>query len=107
MWKNFWGLFESLTTANYRLNRLEKNVEAIEKENRDQNKEIQSLWLQFERLAEREKWRDEMLRQKNEMERAKQEAEHFKSENERLKAELDSRLLLPPSTDQKNDQPEQ
>ncbi len=62
MWKNFWALLEALTTAHHRLSRLEKDVEVIEKENRDQNKEIQTLWLQLGRMAERENWREEKRR---------------------------------------------
>lgn len=96
MWKNLWALLELLTNTSNRLTRLEKDVEALEKENRDQNKEIQTVWLQLGRLIERENWREEKLRQETEIER-------MKAENERLRLELErQRLSLPPATNQKD-----
>lgn len=75
MWKNLWALLELLTNTSNRLTRLEKDVEALEKENRDQNKEIQTVWLQLGRLIERENWREEKLRQEKEIERLRLELE--------------------------------
>ncbi len=100
MWKNLWALLESLTNTSNRLTRLEKDLEALEKENRDQNKEIQNIWMQLGRLIERENWREEKLRQEMEIERVK-------TENERLKLEIEmerQRLSLPPATTRKDDQ---
>lgn len=100
MWKNLWALLESLTNTSNRLTRLEKDLEALEKENRDQNKEIQTIWMQLGRLIERENWREEKLRQEMEIER-------IKAENERLKLEIEmerQRLSLPPATDRKDKQ---
>lgn len=100
MWKNLWALLESLTNTSNRLTRLEKDLEALEKENRDQNKEIQTIWMQLGRLIERENWREEKLRQEMEIER-------IKTENERLKLEIEmerQRLSLPPATDRKDKQ---
>ncbi len=92
MWKNIWAVIELLTTTSNRITRLERDFEKLEKENRDQNKEIQSLWLQLGRMAERENWRDEKLRREMENERVN-------AENERLRLELElerQRRLLPP-----------
>lgn len=100
MWKNLWALLESLTNTSNRLTRLEKDLEVLEKENRDQNKEIQTIWMQLGRLIERENWREEKLRQEMEIER-------IKTENERLKLEIEmerQRLSLPPATDLKDKQ---
>ncbi|MGH9802690.1 MAG: hypothetical protein ACRD82_20175, partial [Blastocatellia bacterium] len=93
MWKNIWAVIELLTTTSNRITRLEMDFEKLEKENRDQNKEIQSLWLQLGRMAERENWRDEKLRHEMENERVN-------AENERLRLELElerQRRLLPPA----------
>jgi len=85
MWKNIWAVIELLTTTSNRVTRLERDFEKLEKENRDQNKEIQSLWLQLGRMAERENWREEKLKQEKEIERLRME----------LEFERQCRLLLP------------
>jgi chromosome segregation ATPase len=86
MWKNIWAVIELLTTTSNRVTRLEKDFEKLEKENRDQNKEIQSLWMQLGRMAERENWREEKLKQEKEIERLRMELEFERQ-----------RRLLPPS----------
>jgi len=86
MWKNIWAVIELLTTTSNRVTRLEKDFEKLEKENRDQNKEIQSLWMQLGRMAERENWREEKLKQEKEIERLRMELEFERQ-----------RRLLPPN----------
>ncbi|MGH9844002.1 MAG: hypothetical protein ACREEM_35145 [Blastocatellia bacterium] len=110
MWKNIWSFIELVTNASHRINRLEKDVERLEKENREANREIQSLWLQLGRLAERENFRDEMLRREFDLERTKAEGERYKAETEqaraetaRLRTELERRSLPASSIETKDD----
>jgi chromosome segregation ATPase len=85
MWKNIWSFIELVSNASHRINRLEKDVERLEKENREANREIQLLWHQLGRLAERENFRDEALRREFDLQRAKAETQQAKAEIARLK----------------------
>jgi hypothetical protein len=74
MWKSIWSALEVITNVTHRLTRMEKDLELVQKENRDLNREIQSIWLQLEKLVERERYRDEIFRREIELERAKAES---------------------------------
>lgn len=92
MWTNIWEALKLLISYGDRLTKIEKELQELRQEHKSAVKDMISLALKVERLAERENWREEKLRQEMENERAK-------SEIERLRIELElerQRRLLPP-----------
>jgi chromosome segregation ATPase len=111
MWTNIWEAPKLLASYGDRLTRLEKESRELRDEQKELFRQMIALTMKVERLAERENWRDEMLRRevetervKAESERAKAESERAKAEIERLRAELDRRALPPAPTGTKDDQ---
>lgn len=100
MWTNIWEALKLLVSYGDRLTRVEKELRELRDEQKASIKDLIALALKVERLAERENWREEKLRQEMEIER-------IKTENERLKLEIEmerQRLSLPPATDRKDKQ---
>ena len=99
MWANIWEILKSLVSISDRLTRLEKQVEKQDEKHTDLMAKFLVLAASLERLAEREKWREETYRQAIEIER-------MKTENERLRMELErerQQHRLPPPPDNPKD----
>jgi hypothetical protein len=98
MWTNIWEILKSLVSINDRLLRLEKQSEKQDEKQTDLTVKFLALAASLERIAEREKWREENYRQMIEIER-------MKAENERLRIELErerqQRQLPPPDVQKK------
>ncbi len=118
MWTNIWDFLKAFITYSERMTRLEKQIEKIEQKQNDTTTTLTAVIISLERMAEREKWREEKLRHEIELERAKSEADRAKygieqahsetarakAEIERLKTELERRSLPPSSGETKDDQ---
>jgi predicted RNase H-like nuclease (RuvC/YqgF family) len=89
MWTNIWETLKLLVNYDERLTRVEKESRELRDEQKELFRQLIALTLKVERLAERENWRDEMLRREIELERAKAESERAKAESERAKAEAE------------------
>ncbi len=105
MWTNIWEALKLLVSYGDRLTRLEKELRESRDEQKELFRQMIALTLKVERLAERENWRDEMIRREIELGRVRAESERAKAENERLRAEFERRSLPPSPTDTENDQP--
>lgn len=118
MWTNIWETLKLLVNYDERLTRIEKESRESRDEQKELFRQLIALTLKVERLAERENWRDEMIRREIELERVRAESararaesaraitesERAKAEAERLRAELDRRSLPPSPSETKDDQ---
>lgn len=110
MWTNIWEALKLLVSYGDRLSQLEKESRESREEQKELFRQMIALTMKVERLAERENWRDEMLRREFDIERAKAEGERYKAETDRAKAEtarlrteLERRGLPPSSIETKDD----
>ncbi len=63
MWTNIWEALKLLVSYGDRLTRVEKELRELRDEHKASIKDLIALALKVERLAERENWREEKLRQ--------------------------------------------
>lgn len=94
MWTNIWEALKLLASYGERLTRLEKESRELRDEQKELFRQMIALTLKLERLAERENWREEKLRQEWEIERLRRE----------LEQERQRRSLPPLPTDEKDEE---
>jgi len=75
MLTNIWEALKLIVSYGDRLTRAEKELHDLRTENKSLVKDLIALALKVERMAERENWRDEKLRQEKEIERLRLELE--------------------------------
>lgn len=90
MWTSIWETLKSLVSYGERLAWLEKRIEKQEQEQDASNDSLVAIIIKLERMAEREKWREEKYQQAVELERANLEIERLRLELERERRQLPS-----------------
>jgi phosphorylcholine metabolism protein LicD len=96
-------MLKSLINYDDRLARVEKKTEKLEQRQEEATIKLMKIVMELERIAEREKWREEKYQHAIELERAKSALEHAELEKERLRLELErerERRQLPPADEE-------
>jgi hypothetical protein len=83
MWNNIARLLSLIFTVSDRLERHDKKIDTLERQNIELTKQVQYLAFQLDHQSERENWREETLRQAQENEKLRLNIQQLSEPKER------------------------